>query len=186
MTAVAYVNKQGGTKSKKLNDIANAISRFCEERTIALSAVHLPGNQNTIADQASRSRSDMSDWKLSDRAFSSIMRRWFINFDLFASYWNRQTSRYASWRPQPSAEVVNAFSFSWSSVSGYAFPPFALIPRCLEKIRREKTHLVLVTPIWPNQAWYPLLLEMLSDFPIFLHTDQLERSQSERSSNRQL
>ena len=34
--------------------------------------------------------------------------------------------------------------------------------------------LVLVAPVWKNQPWYPILLEMLVDFPILLpHTEEL-------------
>ena len=36
-----------------------------------------------------------------------------------------------SWKPDPEAEEEDAFTLNWSQLRGYAFPPFALIGRCL-------------------------------------------------------
>ena len=76
---------------------------------------------------------------------------------------------YLSWRPQPGVSAVNAFSLNWSSHAGYAFPPFALIPKCLEKLRREKANLFFICPVWPAQPWFPVLLESACDVPILLY-----------------
>ena len=54
------------------------------------------------------------------------------------------------------------------SNSGYAFPPFCLISRCLAKIMKDQASLIVVTPVWPNQPWYSQILEMLIDQPILL------------------
>jgi hypothetical protein len=45
-------------------------------------------------------------------------------------------------------------------------PPFRLIPKCLEKLRREKANLVRIFPVWPAQPWFPVLLELACDVPI--------------------
>ncbi len=51
--------------------------------------------------------------------------------------------------------------------SGYAFPPFALIGRCLQQVmNQEIDQLILVAPIWPAQPWYPVLLRVCTDFPL--------------------
>ena len=50
----------------------------------------------------------------------------------------------------------------------YAFPPFALIRRCLQKVREERATLVLVAPMWSVQSWYPALLELLISNPLLL------------------
>jgi hypothetical protein len=36
-----------------------------------------------------------------------------MDVDLFGSFWNAQLPRYVSWRPQPEAMAVNAFSVNW-------------------------------------------------------------------------
>ena len=39
-----------------------------------------------------------------------------------------------SWRPDPQSEAVDEFFQDWSKVRGYAFPPFALVGRCLRQL----------------------------------------------------
>jgi hypothetical protein len=53
-------------------------------------------------------------------------------------------------------------------LSGYAFPQFALIFKCLEKISREKANIILVCPVWPTQPWFPVLLELVCDVPLIV------------------
>jgi hypothetical protein len=88
--------------------------------------------------------------------------------DIFASSWNSQLPRFIAWGPQPGAFAANAFSVHWESIYGYAFPPFSLIFRCLEKIRREKASIVLICPVWTGQPWFPVLLEHACDIPRLL------------------
>ena len=167
-TAVAYVNKRGGSRSAALNKIAIELIRWCEEKRIEIQAVYLPGSQNFIADQESRRQTDSSDWKLSPAVFAKIASTWELSVDLFASAWNAQLNQFVSWFPQPGAWRVNALSFSWKDLKAYAFPPFALIKDCLFKIRRESAEMVLICPHWPGQPWFPLLLELTTDIPIIL------------------
>jgi hypothetical protein len=105
---------------------------------------------------------------------------WPTEVDLFAAAWNCQLPKFVSWIPQPNSAAVNAFSLSRFHLRAYAFPPFALIPRCLAKIKREKADLVLICPLWPSQPWWTLLLEMAIDVPrvfrfhpLFLYSSDL-------------
>jgi len=92
--------------------------------------MYLAGKLNIIADQESRALENPGDWKLSPTLFRKINFIWPAEVDLFATTWNNQLPRFVSWRPQPGAWTTNAFSLNWSSLEGYAFPPFALIHRC--------------------------------------------------------
>ena len=56
------------------------------------------------------------------------------NIDLFASRTNKQLTPFVSYKPDPEAIAVNAFNLSWKPYSFYAFPPFCLISRVLQKI----------------------------------------------------
>ena len=58
--------------------------------------------------------------------------------DLFASRINTQLLRFFSYRPDPFAEVTNAFSVSWEKKNFYCFPSFA----CIGKPKH------LTTKIW--------------------------------------
>ena len=53
-TAVAYINKKGGTRSAQLASLAMEIWAYCLSRQIWLAAKHLPGLMNSEADYASR------------------------------------------------------------------------------------------------------------------------------------
>jgi hypothetical protein len=63
-TAVAYINKKGGTRSSSLCSVALEISTLCEEREIDLHAVHLPGESNFVSDAESRKPLSTGDWKI--------------------------------------------------------------------------------------------------------------------------
>jgi hypothetical protein len=173
-TAVAYVNKAGGTRSKEMCKLATEMASWCESKGILLQAAYLPGSLNSIADMESRRSHDASDWQLAKTAFRAISEKWPINIDLFATSWNAQTPKFASWFPQPGASLNDALSFSWVGLKGYAFPPFFLIKNCLSKIRREKSEIILVCPYWPSQPWFPVLLELASSTPaIFRPSENL-------------
>jgi hypothetical protein len=169
-TAVAYVNKSGGTRSRNLCSIAARIAEWCEDRLLTVSAVYLPGALNILADRLSRMRPDVSDWMLDQSVFRQLQSIWDPQVDLFAANWNRQLELFASWQHQPEAMAVDAFSLNWSLFLGYAFPPFSLIQRCLNKIRKDRAEMVLIAPIWPAQPWYPVLLSLVCEPPRILPT----------------
>ena len=53
-------------------------------------------------------------------------------------------------------------------------PPLEPSMQSAEQSRRQQFTLVLVAPVWKSQLWYPILLEMLEDFPILLpHMEDL-------------
>lgn len=116
----------------------------------------------------SRRKPDWSDWRLMSEMFQLIGTRWEVSVDLFAASWNAQLPRSSSLTLKPGAWRVNALSFSWKNLNGYAFPPFLLIKNCLSKVTREGSSLVLVCPIWQSQSWFPLLLELACEIPIIV------------------
>ena len=51
------------------------------------------------------------------------------------------------------------------------FSPFCLIGRCLTKIKRERVpRVILITPPWHSQPWFPVLMGMITDTPLLLPT----------------
>ena len=71
-TAVAYINHLGGTVSPQATTLAKDLWIWCLERNIFLTAQHLPGIVNIIADSESRVMRDRSDWKLNPTVFRRI------------------------------------------------------------------------------------------------------------------
>ena len=75
---------------------------------------------------------------------------------------------YVSWRPDPGAMALDAFTLDWTKVRGYANPPWNLISRVLTTARNQRARVTLIAPSWTAQAWYPVLLEMLVQEPLLL------------------
>ena len=165
VSALRYINKLGGTISPELNHLAKGLWLWCMERNILLKA-HLPGVLNTIADNESRVMKDRSDWMLCPRVFQQINQRLGpLEVDLFASRLTYQLPQYASWRPDP---LAITFTMNWGDFKGYANPPWSLIGRVLAQTRQQQAELVLVAPVWKAQAWYPVLLNMLTHTPLLI------------------
>ncbi|KAM4698712.1 uncharacterized protein WCC33_014250 [Rhinophrynus dorsalis] len=169
VSAVRYINRLGGTKSKPLEELAKDFWHFCLDRNITVVAEHLPGLSNAVADWNSRYLTDFSDWTLHSSVFQALDHIWGpFHIDLFASRLNCRIPQFFSWRPDPDALATDAFLQSWLPGTNYAFPPFAIISRTLLTIRRQAATVVVVTPLWPMQPWFPPLLELSADFPRLL------------------
>lgn len=98
-----------------------------------------------------------SEWKLNEKYFARICKKFgFPEIDLFASYLNNQVRTYNSWFPDKNAMQVDSLLCKWDYKLPYAFPPFSLIPKVLQKIKNEQATVILVVPNWPGQPWYPL------------------------------
>ena len=133
-TALAYVKHMGGVKPEECNVLSRHIWDWCEEREIWLSIAHIPGVLNTLADFKSRHFVDNTEWQLSDKIWGKICNAFGTpEVNLFASRINAKISKYMSWGPDPDACVIDAFTCSWTDYFAYAFPPFSLIGRVLQK-----------------------------------------------------
>jgi hypothetical protein len=135
-----------------------------------ISAAHIPGKDNVVADFESRHFNLDAEWKLNSNILHCALQQLEANpdLDLFASRVNKQYCRFVSYRPDPEAEAVDAFSLSWRELNFYAFPPFCIICRVLQKVRREQSAGVVVVPDWSAQSWYPVLLRLLVTPPVKL------------------
>jgi len=94
-----------------------------------------------------------------------------------------QLDHYVSWRLDPGARGTNVFHFSLKDLEGYAFPPFSLIGKCLQKVRQEQNTIVLVAPLWQNQTWYPMLLELMVELPLLLPDQDILRDPMKPASS---
>ncbi len=168
-TAISYVNKLGG-RIYTLNKLAKQMWEWARDRHIWISAVHIPGHLNVEADAESRDTSqEDKEWMLNPRYFQTINEKWGpFDIDLFATRINTQIEKFISWMADPECFLVNAFSFSWTGINGYAFPPFSLISRVLQKVREDEASITVIAPVWPTQVWYPQILALCVEPPHFL------------------
>ena len=147
-TAIAYLNNMGGTKSIELNSLSITIWEWCIQRSLLVSAVYIAGKLNGDADNKSRVFNDKHEYMLNREVFLSILHQYpDLNLDLFASRLNKQLDNYVSWNPDPECKFVDAFSINWKPYKFYAFPPFSLVPRCLQKIQRDQATGILIVPL---------------------------------------
>lgn len=168
ITAIAYINRMGGVQYEHLNDITRQIWQWCEERHIFIFASYIKSKDNVDADRESRRTNIDTEWELSQVAFRKITDTYgFPEIDLFASRLNAKCFLYVSWKRDPDAYNIDAFTLNWTHYFFYCFPPFSLILKCLRKIIDDQASGIIVVPYWPSQAWFPLFLELQSSDPIY-------------------
>ena len=138
----------GGSHSAICNFLAREIWFGCIDRNLWISAAHLPGTSNVAAGKVSRVFCDQTEWKLDETIFASITAYFYTpKIDPFASLWNYQLPRYIAWQPDPGAEAVDAFTLDWRSDTFFAFPPFSLLGRAVQKIEDDRAEGILVARI---------------------------------------
>jgi hypothetical protein len=157
-TAVAYVNKRGGTRSSTLAALAVEIWNACQQKEIWITAQHLPGVHNVDADWASRHINERTEWTLDKAIFTRIVTKYYTTqVDLFASRLNHQLPLYVSRHPDPDAMEVDAMTLHWNIWTSFIHAPIIMLPRILKKIREDQAICLLIAPNWQGQTWYPLL-----------------------------
>ena len=159
-TVVFYINKQGGTRSRKLINLTLHIWEWCIRRHITLTAIHIAGTSNILADHLSRSLSTTHEWQLHSDALRLIFHNWGTpSLDLFATADNRVCHLFCSRAGKGRDSLGDAFTRHWNGQLLYLFPPFPLITRALEKVIQENSDCIMIAPWWPRQDWFPILLD---------------------------
>lgn len=167
VTAISCINKGGSIKFKKLNQATRLLWDWCESNNLLVFASYISSIENINADAASRCLSIESEYELNNKMFQNIVDTFGKpDIDLFATKLNTKCRKYVSWYPDPNSISTDAFTLKWSNLTFYAFPPFQIIARVLEKVKEDKATGVIVVPHWPNQPWYPLFNELLNCTPI--------------------
>ena len=162
----------GGTHSPQLLKISKSIWNYLLSHQITITAEYLPSRLNVRADWESRNATDSSDWKLHQKVYLKITKLLGTpTVDLFASRLCHQLPQYMAWKPDPNSFATDAMQQDWNKMFGFAFPPFSLIGRVINKVLRENVEaMILVTPTWQTQPWYTLLLRMPIQRPLLLLT----------------
>ncbi len=170
--ALSYLTKMGGKTNQHMNDIAKQIWEYLLKNKIQCTAEYIPTELNVQADRESRT-TDSSEWKLKELTFNEICSNFGQpDVDLFASLACHQLRKYISYKPDPEALAVDAFQQNWAHTFPYAFPPFNQIGRTLAKVRKQRSKMIIVTPTWQTQPYYPTLLQMAIQRPLLLPQDR--------------
>ena len=169
-TALRYLTKMGGVKSLEMIKLSKVIWDYLLSRGITITTEYLPSKLNIITDRESREKADSSEWKLNPKVFQGLVQLMGNPVvDLFASGLNHQLPQYIAWRPDPFGQGTDAMYRDWSQDYLYVFTLFCLISRILHKVGQERTpSMLLITPTWHTQPWYPSLLQMSIETPVIL------------------
>ena len=175
-TVVALINNQGGTRAPSLSERAEEILLWAHSRGWSLSARHVAGSANILADLLSRpDKIIQTEWTISHQALERIWSVWEKPMiDLFATKFSRRLPLYVSPVPDPQAMHVDALDLDWTNLQAYAFPPWSILKTVIEKARKEGPNLILVAPFWPAMSWFPSLTNLSHDPPINLHLREKE------------
>ena len=142
-TACCYINKQGRTKSVRINTLASRVWRVAETHNIHVSAMFIKGKNNFIADMLSRHDQVLkSEWMLAKKSL-----KWIVSHspweepevNLFANSMKNQLPKYMSPCPDGQAIAMNALVSPWpKEVTWYAFPPTTITTQVLLTIQKEQ------------------------------------------------
>ncbi|KAL0194815.1 hypothetical protein M9458_008387, partial [Cirrhinus mrigala] len=134
---VYYINHQGGQCSRLLYKLAHQILVWSQDKLLSLQAVHVPGHLNVGADVLSRQGPRPGEWMLHPEVVKQIWKVFGpAQVDLFAMRENAQ------FHPAPLG--LDAMVQTWLRRCLYAFPPIALLPGVLERVRRDGVSLLMV------------------------------------------
>ena len=149
-TVVAYINKQGGSHSHSLLCLVVDLFLWQQTQDIAIWARHIPGCQNVIGlvDRLSRLNQPITtEWRLHPEIVTQI-------------FWSPT--------PEPRALLIDALLQDWQGRSMFMFPPFPLLSKVIQKLRTtQQGEVILIASWWQSQPWFPHLLCLCVDHPLF-------------------
>ncbi len=167
-SVVSYINHQGGLRSRPLCKLACQILLWSQGKLLSLRATYIPGVHNIGTDILSRQGLRPGEWRLHPEVVELIWKKFGqAQVDLFAS---RETSHCPLWfsLTHPAPLGLDAMTQTWPRLRLYAFPPIALLPGVLERVRRDRVPLLLIAPRWPGRVWFPNLFSLLDGPPLEL------------------
>ncbi|XP_059371000.1 uncharacterized protein LOC132108312, partial [Carassius carassius] len=178
-SVVSYINHQGGLRSRPLYKLAHQILLWSQGKLLSIRAVYIPGRLNVGADILSRQGPRPGEWMLHPEVVKQIWRVFgTAQVDLFATQETLQCPLWFS-LVHTAPLGLDAMVQTWPRLCLYAFPPIALLPGVLARVRRDGARLLLVAPFWPGRVWFSDLVSLLDGSPweIPIRTDLLSQAQ---------
>ncbi len=134
---VAYINRQGGLRSRRMSQLARHLLLWSRKHLRSLRAIHIPGLLNRTADELSRA-AHPGEWRLHPQTVQLIWRCFGLaQVDLFAYL---ETSHCQLFYSQTDGTLgTDALAHSWPrGLRKYAFPPVSLLAQTLCKGQRGR------------------------------------------------
>ena len=164
-TAVSVANRKG-TNSANLLGLSERLVEGCARHDIDLAAIHIPGEENLLADRLSRFKRelDQGDWMLDGAPFERARERaralfgveWTLDGSADPVGANRQLPRFCS-------AVNSIFDVDLRGEQLYCNPDFELAEPVLQHFLQAyrgaeaATSGTFVLPVWPERRFWRLL-----------------------------
>jgi ribonuclease HI len=168
MTLVCALNRMT-TRSKRVAAEVEELSAWLQRRRARIvAATFIPGRENIIPDQLSRSWSKSraaEEWPIA-RYFVGPLLAWArmdptVQVDLFSSSYNHipQAETFVTRLPELGALATDAFSLRWKEFSSaFINPPFSCMLRVTAKLIQDRPgKALLISPNWPTAPWFNTL-----------------------------
>ena len=184
-TAMSYIRRAGGTVSWMTS---KAVEHLWNQHIVLgtmPSSQHIPGVNNVFADLDSRQPLDRYGWAFLPALLTRVDRLWGPHtLEVFATADNAWLPRYCTRFPgDPQATGMSGLLHSWAQENPWLNPPWILIPSVITRLRQHSVTATLVTPWWPTQHWYPVLVQLSVDMPLLLlQTSQFLRDDGDHLS----
>ena len=163
-TVKGYLKNEGGTFSLTLCNMASQILQFCASIGMSLTIQYIPSRLNVLADGLSRQ--SLHEWKLKREIFLQVLQRYpTMEMDLFANRWNHQLPVFVSPFPDQLAKAVDGLSVNLTALDLYAFPPFPIIPKVIQRLELYRCKMTLIAPLRWNRSWITPLLRRCIEIP---------------------
>ena len=171
-TPVVWCWRKGSTKPG-LNEPIRLQTVQLHRLHVHIRTEHIAGTDNVRADWLSR-HPDPKSYELLPSVFHTVCNKLKVRpeVDLFANRHNTKCRKFASWRTDPKS-LGNAWDLDWSQWTTWINPPWEMIPRTLDKIKRDKATALLCVPVWESQPWWRTLLRMKTGPHIILQDQSL-------------
>ncbi|XDV41216.1 hypothetical protein PO909_010114 [Leuciscus waleckii] len=117
MSVVAYINRQGGIRSRNLYRLTERLLVWAQHNLRSLRAAHVPGHLNVGPDRLSRDNVPTGEWSLHPQTVQLLWKTFGrVKVDLFASQENAHCPEFFS-------KSRDALAHVWPRCPLYAFPP---------------------------------------------------------------
>ncbi len=124
-------------------------------------AIHIKGEHNIQADALSRAKDNaQANWSLSKQSNQSNSKNvGKFSHDLFANTRNAKHDQFTQRFPLNATEEADAMNMKEWPNWALAHPPNILTGRVIKRVAASQNCLILVTPYWNHQSWFPQALQ---------------------------
>ncbi|KAA6357644.1 MAG: hypothetical protein EZS28_046829 [Streblomastix strix] len=138
------------------------ILQIAENRVMQISAMHIPGKNNQVADSISRLAMS-GDFQIRQEVLVDALQRLKMkpSLDVFANRRNRQCKRFYSLMPDSWLKGQDGLSKCWIGEISLLHPPILFIWRTINKIMGKKIKGMIIVPSWTSQSWWPDLQKLI-------------------------